>query len=166
MISVKPVFSGLFNEDQRLEKGAKAVRLMSEALNREQFHTEIMKTEFTDTRWLTDKDVTSLLNASQIWNILSSGAEEGTNADNEWDLRLDLYKPKWPWSSAIGYTEAGTIHTTIKFFGSAEIEDIAAHWAHEWCHTAGFIHDFRDTARRGKSVPYAVGDIVARILSA
>lgn len=43
-------------------------------------------------------------------------------------------------------------------------EEVAAHWIHEYCHTIGFIHDFKDQAKRKYSIPYVVGDIAANIL--
>lgn len=166
MITVNARLSSQFDRGSRRAKANEAGSLLSRAVNDARFRTGIFDTLFTDARWAGAQTPTSKLDANQIWNILSCGTEIGTKPDNTWDLDVVLYSPRWLWSSAIGYTEAGTIHTTFKFFDQESVEDIAAHWGHEWCHTAGFVHDFRNTAERGKSVPYAVGDLVSRILAA
>ena len=165
MIQVKAEFRGSLGQEGRHSKASKVIQLLQAAVNDPAFEQGVLATKYTDVRFLKGDGTPLKLTNEQIWSILRTGTEHNTAPDGEWDLNVGLYRPRWPWSSAIGYTEAGRISTTTQFFTSADPEDIASHWGHEWCHAAGFVHDFRHSARRGASVPYAVGELISKILA-
>jgi hypothetical protein len=62
----------------------------------------------------------------------------------------------------VGYTypDSARIWSNGNYFYSMTVNELAAHFVHEWLHKIGYDHDFKSTARRPYSVPYAVGDLV------
>jgi hypothetical protein len=62
----------------------------------------------------------------------------------------------------IGYTNQNTLTIFINrvIYQKTEVYKIAMNLVHEWTHKMGYDHDFKATARRPASVPYAVGYMV------
>ena len=74
------------------------------------------------------------------------------------DLNLSVRNFSFWQRNVVGYTSQGTPEITMNrsFFDGYTPAEIAGNMAHEWMHKLGFEHDFRATARRPDSVPYAV----------
>lgn len=102
----------------------------------------------------------------QVYETIMAGAEKypvATEADQEIDMELEMYVPKWYQSrSVLGYTYQNTRKVWINryFFSSADANEIAGNFIHEWTHKLGFEHDYKSTSRRPFSVPYAIGYMI------
>jgi len=139
----------------RRSKLDQAVALMAQVLSSPDFAADVLKYPFMDDSGLTNEG---------ILTKLSAGAELlDPVADQECDLYLKIYWPSWfkKWSViGYGYANERTIYCNGYWFDRMTIAEIAGNLAHEWCHKAGFEHDFRATNRRPNSVPYAIGNLV------
>lgn len=125
-----------------------AAELLERVLNSDELKSQVLAYEFKDDSGLTNE---------QIYVALMSRVVE---------FDLELYKPPfWRRWSVVGYTNPGSprIYLNRYYFNSFELADIAANLAHEWMHKLGFGHDYKPTARRPQSVPYAVGRMVGEI---
>ncbi len=161
MTIVKFVSTTNFSQWQ-LAKAEEIRRLIETTVNQPPFQDGVLAATFLDVRLeRSDGSVVTALTNRQILDVILAGVEQGTNPDQTIGLRVALYDA-W-FGSAIGSTdEHGVIHTRGKFFNNLGPAELAGHWMHEWTHTAGFHHDYRRTARRSQSVPYVIGDLVAR----
>lgn len=142
-------------------KAEEARSLLQSTVNSQRFQAAVLKSSFLDVRLMKpDGSTLSGLSNQQILNLIVYGTESGTFADGVIGLNIALYNKLF--SSAIGWTddENGVIHTHQKFFNGAEPIEIAGHWLHEWTHLAGFRHDYARTARRDRSVPYLIGELL------
>lgn len=75
---------------------------------------------------------------------------------------VELYKPKYPWSKAIGYAIASKpnyIFVNSRKLNSLQVEDYVGNFVHEFMHTIGFKHkgNDRNKNRNLESVPYVMG---------
>jgi hypothetical protein len=79
------------------------------------------------------------------------------------ELEIKLYRPKNPFSAAIGYTAGGNaIYINERKLHTLTYLDYAGNIAHEFCHFAGYAHgDNYINAAKKKSVPYAIGYLVS-----
>lgn len=99
----------------------------------------------------------------EIYKKIMSGAETlDPQADSEADIFIELDR-SYSWS-AIGYTYDNTKWQWIynRFFKGASVASIASNIAHEYMHKLGYDHEYKWTALREFSVPYAVGYFVER----
>ncbi len=106
----------------------------------------------------TDKHLTN----EEIYKIIMSGQEKGTQTDNEADLNLSLdytYSP-----AAVGYTMGLKIFTFKNMFDALSIAELAGHYAHEYCHTLGF-RDPDDLSNVSNNVPYEIGRIISELVN-
>ncbi len=73
------------------------------------------------------------------------------------------YKPKWPWSKAIGYSDGKNIYVNMRKIDALTVADYVGNLVHEFCHVAGFSHG--DNYKKGKenSVPYWCGELAKRM---
>lgn len=55
-------------------------------------------------------------------------------------IDVQTYKPKNPWTKAIGYFDGVSIHINSRKLPYMTIEDITANLCHEYAHYAGFHH--------------------------
>jgi len=115
-------------------------------------------------RWNND------LSTQQIYDKLMSGAELlAPTSDNEADIQITLYVAS---GSTIGYTYPNTAMQWInaKFFNSFTAADVVGNLSHEYCHKLGFDHEYKATALRPYTVPYAIGymsgDMATEIMKA
>jgi hypothetical protein len=100
---------------------------------------------------------------AEVYAVIRAAKERYTSAaDGEVDLNLELRSLSWFHRGVVGYTSEGsdTITTNRRFFSGFDESALAGHLGHEWLHTLGFEHDFKATARRPFSVPYALGDLI------
>lgn len=128
--------------------------LLEETLNRADFQQAV----FSDNRFI-KPDRTELTNLTndEILDIILKGIESDTKPDYVLQLTVRFH----PLGSAVGETDAnGVIHDLWYLFERYTEAEVAGHWLHEWCHTAGFIHDYESTDRRDQSVPYLVGELL------
>jgi hypothetical protein len=139
------------------EKLDRIIPLMKQALNSEALrnfilnHTYRGKKQFSDNEGLTNE---------QIYDKMRDATEELFQNDKYVaEFRSELYYTR---RNTVGYVTPSWpdwIMTNTKFYNPWPEEDVAGHLAHEWLHLIGFSHyqtfDY--------SVPYAVGDEVARI---
>lgn len=141
-----------------------AGELFAKVFNMAEFRTSVLdfswngKNEFANNNGLSNEEV---------FNKLFSGEEIADPSQNfTADFILQAYSKWWPLGSAVGFTDAdaGKIYTKWHFIKNAEIKELAAHYAHEYCHCIGFEHDYDNTPERPFSVPYAIGDIVENII--
>lgn len=105
------------------------------------------------------------LNNFQIYLHILQGTEILTRVcDAGIDMELELWIPRLP-TTTTGYTSPGTTRVWIKksYLERASVAEVAGTIFHEWLHKIGFIHDKKPTRRRPYSVPYAVGDLVAKL---
>jgi hypothetical protein len=118
-------------------------------------HTYQGRREFVDNNGLSNAD---------IYRVLMNGREILNPYDNQtMDLHLVLYQPPfWKRWSVKGYTYEHTLNIWVNrnWFRYFHVSQVAGNMMHEWCHKLGFGHDFKATARRPFSVPYAVGEIL------
>jgi len=154
---------------QKLE----AARLLWEKVwNSDEFKTRVLNFQYTYTtgslwwkksytavgfRWNNDKT------NQQIFDHLMSGAELlSPSPDNEADLSITLYTAS---SSTVGYTYPGTMMQWInsKFFNSFTAADVAGNLSHEYCHKLGYDHEYKATALRPYTVPYAIGYLTGEL---
>jgi hypothetical protein len=86
---------------------------------------------------------------------------------------VETYRPKWPWSKAIGYTlpkKPNYIFVNQYMLERLEVADYVGNFVHETMHLIGFKHRTNNPKkyRNLESVPYAVGSLAeawARYLS-
>ena len=109
------------------------------------------------------------LNNQQVYEKLIAGIE---TYKPDQDFTADLFlvlkqknKPLFSRNPAIGFGIPGgkEITTYSWWFNRASEADYAGHIAHEWSHKVGFEHSFDPTPTRPFSVPYAFGDMIAKL---
>lgn len=95
--------------------------------------------------------------------LMKGGEILSPEADGEADIQLTIDRRNA--GNVLGYTYSATPMQWIysSFFGRATVADIAANLAHEYCHKLGFEHEFKRTASRQYTVPYAIGNITKRL---
>tara|TARA_B100001971_G_C18268010_1_gene596174 strand:+ start:22773 stop:23297 length:525 start_codon:yes stop_codon:yes gene_type:complete len=118
------------------------------------------KKQFIQNNGFSNEEVLQrLLEGSEILN---------KRIDYLWEVHLTIIKRPWykRFSSVNGFTYPNTLEIKIyrDSFNSMSDAFLAAFMAHEQCHNLGFEHDFRRTARRPFSVPYAVGGIISKLI--
>ena len=134
--------------------------LLEKTINTPAFQQAVLTAKFSDIRLEqpdNGPDRTDLTN-QEILDILLSGVEYKSPPDGEIGLKVKFH----PFGSAIGSSKNGEIDTLRRFFNRSSLAQVAGHWLHEWCHVAGFHHDYARTARRPNSVPYLIGSLLAK----
>lgn len=101
------------------------------------------------------------LNNQGIYNTIMSGQEQGTEVDFTANLRLAINLKDG--IDKVGYTTStGKIFTYRNMFNKLSSNELAGHYAHEYCHTLGFSDpdNLNDTS---DNVPYEVGRIITQL---
>ena len=154
-----------FNETD-LSKVKEALGLLERIFNSDLFETSVLNFEFDGKKQFANNN--NLTN-EQIYQTIMNGRETYTQVDDHVaQLDLNLYTPPfWKKWSVIGYGYPGQpeIFMNHYYFDSFSIQQIAGNIAHEWMHKLGFEHDYRATAQRPFSVPYAIGEMVIKFSS-
>ena len=136
--------------------------LLERIVNSEEFKQKVIHFTYQGQEtYVQNNGLTNL----QVYNKIMAGAEEfpqQTAANNVIDLSVQLYTSGWTGRNVIGYTNPSTptIYMNTYFYNYATPIETASNMIHEWTHKLGFDHDYKATARRPYSVPYAVGYIV------
>ncbi len=153
-----------FRKKWKVKKARRAVALMNEAINSEAFKEEVLKFDFSDRRYRYDPkdDWQEITDNMKIFDILLKGNEQYRNREDDyvWKLKIKLGR----YLQQVGRREQDLIITQNWFMRSATDIRLAAHWVHEYAHVLGFHHDYEDTDRRPKSIPYGLGTIVKKVL--
>lgn len=148
-----------FTEKERT-KLDKAIVVFETVINSEEFKQRILnytyqkKLQFVDNKGQTNEE---------IFATLMAGKETfTTHADSNADFDLNIYTSGWFGRNVVGYTNPGTpkIFMNRRFYSGFEPYEIAGNMIHEWCHKLGYDHDYKSTARRPYSVPYAIGGMM------
>ncbi len=154
-----------------------AANLLETILNSDEFKQAVLAHQFegktlfsNNDRTLNDGPIQRGLTNEQVYEALMAGAEQlkgrPSVEDSVANLELHLYTPAWykKWSVVgYGYPGQANIYMNWYYFNSFNSAQIIGNLVHEWIHKLGFDHDYGRTARRPCSVPYAIGDIVARL---
>lgn len=150
-----------FNSTQ-LDKVTTAAELIKKVVASQEFRNKVLNHTYKGKKTFVDNG--GLTNA-QIYKAIIEGSESlRPGVDNEMDLDLEVYREK---GNTVGYTYPHVIRVWMnsKFLNANKPYKVTTNMMHEWLHKLGFKHAARKTANRSKSVPYAVGYIVAKIAS-
>jgi len=140
-----------------------AIQLVETVVNSAEFKDRVLNFTYNGEKTFVQNNG---LTNEQIYELMMKGAEkypQQTPEDHMMDFELELYTPKWYQSkNVIGYTNQNVLTIWINrlIYKKTETYKIAMNLVHEWMHKMGFDHDYKNTARRPYSVPYAIGYIV------
>ena len=101
----------------------------------------------------------------EIYDHILKGVEDLSPVEDfEMDLKLTLYHSK---TNTVGYTYPNTneIWVNDKYFNSYSLGEVANNAMHEWLHKIGFEHSYYNNPDRPFTVPYAIGEIVEKLIN-
>lgn len=130
---------------------SRAVNIIEEAVNSEEFRATILSLKFTQTNLSSSQVLTKILDATENF----SGGEK-----NSIDLFLDMYEER---SSTVGWTKPSDkfLHMNRYFHKNYSPEETAGNIFHEWLHKIGFNHSKYNNSQRPHSVPYKLGYLMS-----
>lgn len=140
-----------------------AIEVLQRVVNSNEFSERVKKNPYSKLWRMKDDETYEQANVDELLNLILTGKEWGKDADYEIDLSVTLKKMS---DTVLGSVAlGGTIISTAYWFINQCIEynnpvPLAAHWMHEWVHTAGFYHDDDDDV---DDAAYDTGEIVERI---
>lgn len=81
-------------------------------------------------------------------------------------VNVFFYKPKWPWSKAIGYYERGELFINKRRFAEFSEAELVGLLLHEYSHHCGFHHgnNYKTAHKVKYSVPYYLSENVRKWL--
>lgn len=81
-------------------------------------------------------------------------------------IHVYTYRPKNPWTSALGYFDGKAIHVNIKAIPKLNAPQLAGLKLHEWSHYCGLSHgnNYKTKEKCLYSVPYFISENVERWL--
>lgn len=149
-------------DDLRLAKLNNAIGLLERVLNSVEFKERVLSFGYTakvgiwpfrKSVWENSFYQTSLPNEMVYSRIMAADPMQ---------IEAKLYYSN---NIVVGYTYPGTTlqYMNQKFFDSFSVAECSSNLIHEHCHMMSFTHDFRATALRPFSVPYAIQGIVTDI---
>lgn len=153
-----------FKKQWRIKKARRVVVSMNEIINSELFKQKVRDFDFTDRRhrYTKEEEYREVTDNQEILDILMKGREQGSPEGDDyiWKLNIKLGRGL----RQVGRREGNLIITQNWFFKPPGNEgSLAAHWIHEHSHVLGFHHDFKETTRRIKSIPYGLGTIAKEV---
>lgn len=76
------------------------------------------------------------------------------------------YRPKWPWTKALGYSGNGAIHLNVYKLDALSHADLVGLLCHEYLHEVGFSHgnNYKTAEKVKFSVNYFVSENIGRWL--
>jgi hypothetical protein len=143
-------------EKQKLDR---AMVKLGQVLNSREFKDAVLSHRFEGKPGFANDSRTP----AEVYAVIRAAKETFTQvADGEVDLNVELKSLSWFQRGVVGYTtpSSDTVTTNRRFYSGFDESDIAGHLGHEWLHKLGFEHDFKATARRPHSVPYALGELI------
>lgn len=168
MLKVKVNLASNFNP-KRLEKLKEAISLTERVVNSDEFKKMILSHNYWYStgrlwwkKWYNPKAFRWNLGYTNqgVYDKIMSGAEVlSPEKDAEIDVDIECVVARH--NGVLGFTYPNTLRTYVYswFFDSADLPDLVGNIVHEWCHKIGFGHEYRNTALRQYTVPYAVGYI-------
>jgi hypothetical protein len=91
----------------------------------------------------------------QVYNALSG---------QKWEYSIEFYSRCVSTANAYVIPNEQTVYLNWCKISNNENRSIANTLVHEYTHVLGFSHDYRPTANRPFTVPYAIGSIVEKLL--
>lgn len=130
---------------------SRALTIVEEAVNSEEFRATILNTKFTQTNLSSPQVLAKILDAVENF----TGGEKHTI-----DLFLHMYEER---SSTVGYTSPSDkyLHMNRYFHANYTPEETAGNIFHEWLHKIGFNHSKYNNSQRPHSVPYKLGYLLS-----
>lgn len=159
-------------------KYEKALEILEEVLNSEEFRTKVLSYKRRDGKRLYQKNYIwnesdNTLTNEDVYNLLMRGDEKMVpNSIGEMNIyswvkicsRAQwVYQYKWC-SGVVGSTAPGSSRTITHnwtFYKDFETPSMVANIVHEWIHLLGFLHGPAATMR--DEVPYVVGAIAGQV---
>ena len=148
----------------RREKALAAARTLETVLNSPQFADTLTQRQ--------DLLLTEGLSAPEILKVIRAGTPLQSLRDHPGDgsakpitLALSISPDTFEFSGYAGFTDLGTgiIYTKRIWFDRQNVCSLAGLFAHEHMHVLGFNHASFSHPWRGRSVPYAIGDMVSTL---
>lgn len=158
--------------DAQIQKIHRAVKIMKSVLNSKVFKYQVESFENKGVSGFSYKKNLfcnfEKYNNDQVYHFIMHPNEKSNDAETL-IIELCLILKNVENNSTMGYSlsEDEWIYTYEKIFESATDNELAGHFAHEWCHKIGFKHSkykWQDT-NRDSSVPYAIGKLVETLSS-
>ncbi|MBA2404705.1 MAG: hypothetical protein H0V66_08030 [Bdellovibrionales bacterium] len=163
-----------FPKGKQKAKFEKALAIMEEVMNSEEFKTKVIAYERRGVRsyqknylWSAS---TKLLSNEEIYQVIMNGDEKkrpdtkGEMNFNSWVRVCNKLQMATLWCrQVIGSTTPDSsfwIKLNWTFYKSFETHEMVANMVHEWIHLLGFLHG---NERTEEEVPYVVGDIAGEV---
>ncbi|MBJ00040.1 MAG: hypothetical protein CME67_02315 [Halobacteriovoraceae bacterium] len=150
-----------FNDEQK-EKMDLALQKLKIVLKSQEFKEEVLTHTFKgEKRFYKSKGMSN----QEIYDHILKGVEDLSPVEDfEMDLKLTLYHSK---TNTVGYTYPNTneIWVNDKYFNSYSLGEVANNAMHEWLHKIGFEHSYYNNPDRPFTVPYAIGEIVEKLIN-
>ncbi|MFT3795351.1 hypothetical protein [Flavobacterium sp.] len=158
-------------EGRRLERLNSVMQAIEKTINSTAFRRQVLEFRYRGQysfyyrRNLLGRYIDKPYTNAQVYEIIMD-AQELVKEDPEPTIDLYLELVIGSNGSVIGYGNPGSkeIYTYSEMFDQMEIDELANHYVHEWCHKIGFDHSYLPTAKRNSSVPYAIGNIIETLL--
>lgn len=145
---------------QRMAKIREAASLLEAVLNQPAFAEAVAaRTDFQRDEGFSPRDILRLLRAG----LTLPEARSGVTASRPVTLALAISPASGEFSRDAGFTDLDTLIIYIRrdWLDTQPLCAIAGLLAHEHMHVMGFTHTAFNHPWRRRSVPYAVGDMVA-----
>lgn len=163
-----------FPEGSQKEKFEKALSIMEEVMNSEEFKIKVIGYERNGNRsyqknylW---NDSSKKLSNEDIYEVIMNGDEKmraGTEGEmnfNSWVRVCNTLQMATIWCrQVIGSTTPDSSHwikLNWTFYKNFETHEMVANMVHEWIHLLGFLHG---NDRITEEVPYVVGGIAGQV---
>lgn len=147
-------------DEERIDK---ALLLIEEVVNSEEFRSELLSMKYKIGKKEYAGFSQTQLTPQKVLESIEEAVENFPGGKkNEIDLFLDMYYQR---SSTIGYTSPSDkfIHMNRYFHSRYTSVETAGNIFHEWLHKIGHGHTKNNNAERPHSVPYKLGNLVARL---
>lgn len=144
------------------EKMKEALRLLERAVQSKTFKDLVINHTYKGQKsFYRNRGMSNL----EIYQAVLKGAESlNPIEDRAMNLDLTLYHSK---TNTVGYTYPDTnkIWVNKKYFERYSLGEVANNAMHEWLHKIGFEHSYYKNEDRPHTVPYAIGEIIEKILT-
>ncbi len=150
----------------RIDKAREAARVLERVINSDAFARVL--TQRTDLQHTAGLDSTQLLRVIRSGLPLDALRQGAPKSAPRIALALAISPERGEFSGYDGFTDLGTgiIYAQRAWFDRADVCHLAGLYAHEHMHVLGFTHTTYPHPWRGKSVPYAIGDMIADLARA
>lgn len=109
------------------------------------------------TRFLNEVHSGQHLNQSQQFDFTTDGPDAiRKKMEQAQSVRVDLYRPWWPWSKAVAFYDPSGIKLNTYSIERPDCQVINT-LVHEWFHSLGYGHGSNFSHGKDNSVPYFMG---------